>query len=153
MTISWKKFGNLSFRVPSRKKSTDNTWFLFQLSDQKTWSTIWHSLLWGASILLLYTTTILATHPILVYIFPLFGLMFTLKGCFDGDGGLVGSGGSVGSWPNARLRQMTRIRYLFMFNFKLRICFLRWKTQVSCAGFCALLFMTIYQSQSSLINL
>ena len=66
--------------------------------------------------------------------------MFTLKGCFDGDGGLFGSGGSVGSWPNARLRQMTRIRYLFMFNFKLRICFLRWKTQVSCAGFCALLF-------------
>lgn len=42
--------------------------------------------------------------------------MFTLKGCFDGDGGLVGSGGSVGSWPNARLRQMTRIRCLFMFN-------------------------------------
>ena len=36
MTISWKKFGNFSFRVPSRKKITDNTWFLFQLSDQKT---------------------------------------------------------------------------------------------------------------------
>ena len=31
--------------------------------------------------------------------------MFTLKGCFDGDGGLVGFGGSVGSWPNARLRR------------------------------------------------
>ena len=67
--------------------------------------------------------------------------MFTLKGCFDGNGGLVGSGGSVGSWPNARLRQMTRIRYLFMFNFKLRICFLGWNDSGLCAGFCTLLFL------------
>ena len=72
--------------------------------------------------------------------------MFTLKGCFDGDGGLVGSGGSVGSWPNARLRQMTRIRYLFMFNFKLRICFLGWKTQVFVRVFVHYFFLTIYQS-------
>ena len=72
--------------------------------------------------------------------------MSTLKGCFDGDGGLVGSGGSVGSWPNARLRQMTRIRYFFMFNFKLRICFLRWKTQVCVQVFVNYFFMTIYQS-------
>ena len=72
--------------------------------------------------------------------------MFTLKGCFDGDGGLVGSGGSVGSWPNARLRQMTRIRCLFMFNLKLRICFLQWKTQVCVRVFVHHFFMTIYQS-------
>ena len=35
MAISWKYFVNLSFRVPSGKKITDNTWLLFQLSDQK----------------------------------------------------------------------------------------------------------------------
>ena len=36
MAISWKYFVNLSFRVPSGKKITDNTWLLFQLIDQKT---------------------------------------------------------------------------------------------------------------------
>ena len=36
MAISWKYFVNLSFRVPSWKKITDNTWLLFQLIDQKT---------------------------------------------------------------------------------------------------------------------
>ena len=35
MTISWKKFGNLSFRVPSRKKITDNTWFYFSSVTKK----------------------------------------------------------------------------------------------------------------------
>ena len=35
MTISWKYFGNRSFRVPSGKKITNNTWLLFQLSNQK----------------------------------------------------------------------------------------------------------------------
>ena len=61
--------------------------------------------------------------------------MFTLKGCFDGDGELVGPGGSVGSWPNARLRQMTRIRYFSCLIFSLGSAFCDGKLRFVCGVF------------------